>query len=150
MKSIILFLISLLLALIWIVATPKLVYTHGSLENTQIQLNRTKKAIEEFQKKFGRLPENISEIRAYAQTLWKNYSPYDGFGARLHYMPLTDQHYFIKSFGADNSEDTFSSFDDISFLVLPKVGEDPPTYLETENSFMHLYPAVLLMGSKSP
>ena len=149
MKTVFIIILAIALPFAWIAATPRSRDNHRAIQTTNIQLTKTKRAIEIFRKQYNRLPNNIAEIRVFAKTLWENYSPYDGFGTRLHYIPLTESHYFIKSFGADSVEDTLSSAEDPSLLFLPKATKNPPMYQEPTESAMRLYPAMLLTGSKS-
>lgn len=150
MKLSISILLAFALPLIWIAATPKAKDNYLGKKTTLKRLTQTKRATEKFKRKYHRLPYNLAEIRAYAKTIWPDYTPHDGFGRRLVYLPLTKSYFVIKSFGADFFKETTETSDSQNIFTLPKQAKNPPTYKSPEDSDMRLYPAILLMGARSP
>lgn len=139
------------LPLIWFLLTPKPENNWNAHKETERTLARTKRTIEGYRRKHGHLPEDIADIRLLARTTDRKYSPYDGYGRRLHYLPLSREHYVVRSYGKDGNDNTFHSAEDPTLSSLPRLPLLPPQYREPETQgAMRLYPAILLMGSKSP
>lgn len=138
------------LPLIWYFSTPRPENSWQAADQTTEQLERMRSFVESFRKKYGRLPTHTGEIRLYALSRGRSFSPYDGYGRLIRYETLSRDHYILKSFGQDGTENTAHSQPDQILTSLPTPAQLPPTYREPQKDFARLYPAVLLMGAKSP
>lgn len=139
------------LPLIWFLLTPKPENNWNALKETERTLAQTQRTVEAYRRKYGHLPEDIADIRLFARGLDRKYSPYDGYGRRLQYLPLSREHYVVRSYGKDGNDNTFHSAEDPTLSSLPRLPLLPPQYREPpQEGAMRLYPAILLMGAKSP
>ncbi len=136
--------------LIWFLLTPKPDNNWNAQKETERTLAQTQRTIESYRRKFSELPEDTADIRLFARGLDRKYAPYDGYGRRLQYLPLSREHYVVRSYGKDGNDNTYHSAEDPTLSSLPRLPLLPPQYKEPEEGAMRLYPAVLLMGAKSP
>jgi hypothetical protein len=113
-------------------------------------LEKIQDVVNNYKDKYKRLPKNMNEIRVFSIASGRSVSPYDGYGNRIFYQPVSKYHYLIKSFGADGEPNTLNSSEiDISLSNLVDSPSFPPLYQNSLNAQMHLYPSVCTMGCKS-
>jgi hypothetical protein len=132
--------------------TLSLSAVHGLLQwnQTPKTLAEFQRWIERFERDYHRLPYQLAEVRALAQAHGVPIAPYDNFGMRLQYLPLTEKDYLIKSFGRDEQENRPQTSADPTLSTIIKRAE---TYIQAEGlqqSVPQFYQAAFLDGTQSP
>jgi hypothetical protein len=128
-----------------------------SAANGFLQWNKTRTTLTEFQhwierfeKDYHRLPFQLAEVRALAEAHNHRLAPYDNYGMRLQYLPLTETDYLIKSFGRDEQENRPQTSVDPTVSTISKKAE---TFIQAEDlqqSIPQFYQPAFLEGTQSP
>lgn len=143
--------LAVLFSVTWIITVPRHTLPFDGDRYTQEQLQEGGRLILDFQKSKQRLPANLNEVRLFnKRKSWPGFAPYDGFGNRLSYEPVTSQYFALKSFGADTFENNALSAEDPTVTNIPISPSSPPVYQPLTVLEARVYPSVLLMGTKSP
>lgn len=141
----------LLIPSLWIFLTffslPVFLHSHN---DTVTRLKWIQTKLNEFNDQYQRLPLHLSELKTYIRAQGDEFVPYDTWGSRLLYVPLSEKWYFIKSFGSDRMENTLTHSLDPSILKMPPLPKRPPIHLAGHKSALNLFPAPILMGLQSP
>jgi hypothetical protein len=135
---------------LWISLTLPLFQTSWRDGLTQRHVNSLSDLVKAYKAKKKKAPESLALLRAYALETEHAFSPFDAYGNRLEYVRLDTQHYLLRSFGDDESQNR------------PGISADPGhiewgsfplksalTYQITKKPEPGLYPAVLLSGADS-
>ncbi len=143
--------LSVLIALFWIIATPKDRWAPYAAERTQENLKIAERAINLARAKWGTVPTSLVEVKALSKISKLGFSSFDGYGQPLQYIKLSNDHYVLRSFGRDGQQNTlFNPLDPNIKNWLPSYGSTP-LYRYTKNvSELALYPSALILGSISP
>lgn len=140
----------LLFPWLWLFATGITEITGHPWTTNIGTVRRAGSQIIRFQKDQNRLPENLSELRAFGYAQNDKPDIYDNYGSRLFYQPLSEKSFVIKSFGRDRTENTILISKDESFShnVLA-----PPRGLKvnlSKESRLNFFQATALDGSEAP
>jgi hypothetical protein len=144
------FSVSWFIPIFW--TTLSLSATHGFLQwnKTRTTLAEFQHWIERFEKDYHRLPLQLAEVRALAEAHDHPLAPYDNYGMRLQYLPLTETDYLIKSFGRDEQENRPQTTVDPTISTISKKAE---TFIQAEGlqeSVPQFYQPAFLEGTQSP
>jgi hypothetical protein len=132
--------------------TLSLSAAHGFLQwnKTRTTLTEFQHWIERFETDYHRLPYQLAEVRALARAHDQDIAPYDNYGMRLQYLPLTDKDYLIKSFGRDEQENRPHTSVDTTVSTM---SQKPETFIQPEGlqqSIPQFYQPAFLEGTQSP
>ncbi len=132
--------------------TLSLSASHGIFQwnQTRATLTHFQNWIEIFRNDYHRLPYQLAEVRALARSHDKHITPYDNFGMRLQYLPLTEKDYLVKSFGRDEQENRPQTKVDPTISTVAKRAE---AFIQPEGlrqSIPQFYQAAFLEGTLSP
>lgn len=119
------------------------------IEKTQQTINTAVQTAKAFQSKYQRLPHSISEIRNFAHSQKKQFSPYDAWGTRLDYRVFNHKNFYVKSFGPLMTEGNIVNDQTITFTHFQDKLNDAIEINQKKLRFP-IYPAVILEGIKSP
>ncbi|MGE0172780.1 MAG: hypothetical protein AB7T49_08345 [Oligoflexales bacterium] len=134
--------------LLWIGAIPQNENNYKAGNMTKIRVLKTQKAIDTYQKKYGKLPTDLGQIRFLARPAWDFYIPYDGYGSRLQYLRLSSTDYVVKSFGRDRTENSTVSEVDPTHISAKPLPDSAPQFEPSQN-LLNLYPPILLLAQKA-
>ena len=81
-------------------------------EQTRYKLKLMAKAVKQHLKLTGTQPDSMTDIRI-SQFAKELNSPYDSWGSRISFTPVSNGKYIIKSFGSDKQENTLKSSIDL-------------------------------------
>ncbi len=146
-----LYLLCILIAFLWTsLSYVPLGSNTSRARETARHLEKTKEHILVFKTKFSRLPHDMGELRAYIKSMDVSYVPYDAWGSRLKYLQLTEQWFYLKSFGADLMENQIASAPDLKIDNIDPLPSDPPSELSNQGSALQIFPGAILYGIRSP
>ena len=95
----------------WVVlmlAAPRGRLAQDAQRLTEERLDRAQATILAAKVKTGRVPASLAAVRLLALREDPRFVPYDGFGYRFSYQPLSAEHYVLRSFGADGLANTLA------------------------------------------
>ena len=136
------------LASTWMLLIPTNLQDRWRGAATVEKLKLTHLAINRYFSEFGRLPESIGEIRSYIHSLGISYHPYDAYGLRLSYLPLSRDEYYVKSFGKDEISNSFQGERDLSIVEIKALKRIPASQEALGSRLMQIFPAPLLLGNR--
>lgn len=139
---------AVLFATMWVVLIPTDLLTRWSNANTIEKLKLTQFAVNLFEKQFHRLPISLAEIRTFLLSQNIDFHPYDSYGRRLSYVPLSESEYFVKSFGEDAAANSIGTQKDLSIVHMESVKRIPASQNTKDRRLMHIFPAPLLVGNR--
>jgi len=144
------FSVSWFFPILW--TTLSLSAAHGFLQwnKTRTTLEEFQHWIERFEKNYHRLPFQLAEVRALAQAHKHRLAPYDNYGMRLQYLPLTETDYLIKSFGRDELENRPLTRVDPTISTISKKAETFIQAAGLQQSIPQFYQPAFLEGTQSP
>lgn len=135
---------------IWIAASPQYLAPWNAKLRSKATIDRLNKVLLAFKEKYNEIPQDLNELRAFAQSSGKTFNPYDNYGQKIEYLRLDFKHYILRSFGGDGIQNTEGLKSDIgiaSWGGSPKNGlyYDYLSALDPEP-----FPVALLEGQLSP
>ena len=145
MKGLLLVILGLLLPLAWIFAIPGERQKPRARQQSLHQLQETTRLIEAWRDRNKAIPANLSDLRYGANLGKKRWKPYDAWGYRLDYLPLTDKFFTLRSFGLAYHGGSANPRMD----RLPPLRKRAPAYRDPGKN-LNLFPSSLLMGNRSP
>lgn len=138
------------LCAVWVAAGPKYNGPWNAKLRSKNNIDLLNKTLIAFKEKYDGIPQDLSELRAFAVSSGRRFNPYDAYGQKLEYLKLDQKHYMLRSFGADGIQNTESRSSDIgiaSWGGSPKEG----LYYEYLSALdPEPYPVALLEGQLSP
>lgn len=97
------------LPMTWVVAIPfNSPPAHADAETSQL-LEAGQQAIQSFVKEYAMAPRTLAELKTYARLTNANFSGWDSYGQRFDYLRLSQNHWYLRSFGADGRQNTLLS-----------------------------------------
>ena len=135
---------------LWVSLTLPLFQTSWRDSLTQKHVNDLSDLVKTYKEKNKKAPQSLALLRAYALETEHAFSPYDAYGNRLQYVRLDPQHYLLRSFGEDESQNRARIPADPGHIEGGAFPQQPAlTYQVTKKPEPALYPAVLLSGADS-
>ena len=142
--------IGILIPALWVVLTLPSILPVQALQRTRQQLKEDVAAVQLFFSKYKKNPENLNVLRAFAYSYSLPFDAYDPFGERIDYLRLDDRHFLLRSFGADQFQNTLTSPLDLAIVSWGERANEPLTYNYPQLPVPSFYPAALLSGADSP
>lgn len=118
--------------------------------STKQNLEYMHQKIEEFQVEYQRFPLDLAELRAFIRAQDHDFSPYDPWGSRYQYELLSENVFFIKSFGKDATENHLSNLLDYTYIHMESLPKRPPMQLANDPSALNLFSGAMLLAAQSP
>ena len=140
----------LILPVIWMALVPTNIHTTWTIASTVEKLKLMQLAVDRFKQTYRRLPESSSEIRSFLLSMGIDFHPYDAFGMRIQYMPLSESEYFVKSFGSDQMINSPDGERDLTLVKMKALQRIPAGQTDLGDRLMHLFPGILLEGNRPP
>ncbi len=140
--------ILLIFPIFWLALIPVKLDFSWSTASTLEKLKLMQLAIDKFRTQYHRFPESSSEIRSYILAQGITFTPYDYFGMRVQYMSLSNDEYFVKSFGPDQIINHPGGEKDLTIVKMKAQKRIPASQESKTNHLMKLFPAPLLVGNR--
>lgn len=135
---------------IWIAASPKYLTPWNAKLRSKATIDRLNYVLLAFKEKYHENPQDLNELRAYAQSIGKKFTPYDNYGQKVEYLRLDKNHYILRSFGSDGIQNTEGRKSDIGLANWGGSPKDGLYYDYLSALDPEPYPVALLEGQLSP
>jgi hypothetical protein len=144
-------LIALIACLAWAALTPQgEEAAQIANDRTAANLQRSKEAIQEFERSWQDVPTSMAELRAFARAQNLNILTFDAFGNRLDYIRLSNKNFLLRSFGSDDRQTSVFSDADPYVASWSELPNSTPRYRYLHEPTLSMYPTPLILGSYSP
>ncbi len=113
---------------IWVAMTPPFRKPDEAEERTRGRLATNNRAIRVYLAMHKKVPETLSGARDFALAQKLPFESYDAFGGRFEYVKLSNDQYLLRSFGADEEQNSLTSALDFTvgyWGVRPVLGISP-------------------------
>ena len=138
----------LLFASTWMLLIPTNLQKRWASATTIEKIKLTQMAINKFSKSNHRLPSSLAELRTFVLMQGISYHPYDAYGRRLSYVPLSASEYYVKSFGHDATENSIGSERDLAIVDMRLLKRIPASQSAGQPRTMQIFPSPLLIGNR--
>jgi hypothetical protein len=138
------------LSAIWVAAGPTYTSPWNAKARSKVTIDKLNKVLMAFKETHNDIPQDLNELRAFADSSGKSFNPYDNYGQKVEYLRLDQKHYMLRSFGADGVQNTEDRQTDIGVASWGGSPKDGLYYEYLSALDPEPFPVALLDGQLSP